>query len=544
MSKVAHYLQEHIVGEVMTSLDVRRDFSTDGSVLSLMPSVVVYPRNENDVRKTARFTWQLAERGRIIPITARGSGTDQSGAALSSGVILAFPAHMNQIVEFDNKSGKVSVEPGINYGKLQQTLKTYGKFLPPYPASIEYSTLGGAVANDAGGEKSIKYGTTRAFVKSLHVVLANGEVIETGRLNKRDLNKKLGLATFEGEIYRAVDTLIEENQKVLDKVSPAVTKNIAGYNLRDVKSKDGFDLTPLFVGSQGTLGIITEISLETENLSSETALIVGMFDDIDKVQQAIIELRKLPDMPSMIEMVDGTLLEMIEEINPNQLKSIITRPFPKVILLVEFDNSVERTRRKMARRAVRILDRFTIGHRVAEDDEQKVQLWKLRQAVSTVITHDDGKSRALPLIDDGIVPVEKYSAFIEGAYKIFKQNHVKATIWGHAGEAHFHTRPFLNLGEVGDRQKLFRIMEEYYRLIIELGGSTTGEYGDGRMRGPYLAKLCGPELYELFEKTKKIFDPYGILNPGVKTGVTLEDIKTLLRHEYSLGDWYEHMPRT
>src|SRR5471030_1461546 len=145
MSKVAHYLQEHVLGEVMTSLDARRYFSTDGSIFTVAPAVVMYPRNENDVRKTARFSWQLAERGRIVPITARGSGTDQSGAAIGSGIVLIFPAHMNRIIEFDGKTGVATVEPGINYGKLQQTLQTHGRYLPPYPASLEYSTIGGAV---------------------------------------------------------------------------------------------------------------------------------------------------------------------------------------------------------------------------------------------------------------------------------------------------------------------------------------------------------------------------------------------------------------
>src|SRR3954470_8281170 len=178
MSKVAHYLQEHLVGEVMSSTDARRYFATDGSILQLAPALIAYPRTENDVRKTARFTWQLAERGRSIPITARGAGTDQAGAAIGQGIIMVFPAHMNRIVEFDGKSGVVTVEPGINYGKLQQTLQTHGRFLPPFPASLEYSTIGGAVANNASGENSVKYGDTRSYVRSLRVVLANGEVIE------------------------------------------------------------------------------------------------------------------------------------------------------------------------------------------------------------------------------------------------------------------------------------------------------------------------------------------------------------------------------
>src|SRR6476469_3287577 len=184
MSKVAHYLQEHLMGEVMTSTDARRYFATDNSILQLAPALIAYPRNENDVRKSARFTWQLAERGRFIPITARGSGTDQTGASLGSGIMLVFPAHMNRILELDTKANTVTIEPGINYGKLQQALHTHGRFMPPYPSSVEYSTVGGAISNNASGEKSVKYGDTRAYVQSLRVVLANGEVIETGRISK------------------------------------------------------------------------------------------------------------------------------------------------------------------------------------------------------------------------------------------------------------------------------------------------------------------------------------------------------------------------
>src|SRR5579862_108643 len=181
MNKIGHYLQTHVQGEVVTSLDARRYFSTDGSIITLTPSLILYPRNENDVRKTARFAWQLAERKRLIPITARGSGSDQGGAALGSGIVMVFPAHMNRIMELDAKSGAVTVEAGVNYGKLQQTLQTHGRFLPPYPASLEYSTIGGAIANNASGEKSVKYGDTRAYVQSLRVVLANGESVVTER---------------------------------------------------------------------------------------------------------------------------------------------------------------------------------------------------------------------------------------------------------------------------------------------------------------------------------------------------------------------------
>ena len=544
MSKIAHYLQEHLLGEVMTSVDARKYFATDTSIFTLAPSLVVYPRNENDVRKTARFTWQLAERGRVIPITARGSGTDQSGAALGSGIMLVFPAHMNRIVELDPKSGVVVVEPGLNYGRLQQTLHTHERFLPPYPASYEYSTLGGAVGNNASGEKTIKYGTTRSYVKSLRVVLANGEVIETMRLSKRELNKKLGLSTFEGEIYRALDALLDENRENLEKLELATTKNAAGYFLGDIKRQDGsFDLTPLFVGSQGTLGIITEITMETEVYNPTKELFLAEFDSLEKAEQAVLALRDLSTLPSAIELVDGQLLELVDRLNPNQLKGIVSKPFAKAILLVEFDDA-DRLRKKLTKKAEKILHDHAVSVRHEIEPAAQDELWKIRHAAASVMSHSEGRLKAIPVIEDGIVPPEKLAEFINGIYKIFAANQLQVAIWGHAGDGNLHMQPFLDLSQIGDRQKAFRLLDEYTKLTLSLGGSTSGEHGDGRLRAPYLASVYGPEVYTMFEKIKQTFDPYGTLNPGVKIGVVLDDIKPLVTNDYSLNHLYDHMPRS
>jgi len=544
MSKAAHYLQEHLLGEVMTSSDARKYFATDSSIFSVAPTLVVYPRNENDVRKTARFTWQLAERGRIIPITARGSGTDQTGAALGNGIMLVFPAHMNRIVELDPKNGAVIVEPGLNYGRLVQTLHTHERFLPPFPESYEYSTIGGAVANNASGEKTLKYGATRGFVKSLRVVLANGEVIETFRLSKRELNKKLGLSTFEGELYRSLDALLEENRNLIEKLDLAVTKNSAGYDLLDIKRRDGsFDLTPLIVGSQGTLGIITEITLDTEMYNPGKDLFLAEFDSVEKAAQAILELRATPQLPSAIEMVDGQLLSLVERLNPNQLKDIIQKPLPSVALLVEVDDE-GRQRRKVAKRTEKVLSEFATRVTSASTPDSQARLWKVRHAAASVMAHSEGQLKPVPIIEDGIVPPEKLHDLISGIYKIFAMERMQVALWGHAGDGNLHVQPFLDLSQIGDRQKAFRIMDAYYKLVIELGGSTTGEHGDGRLRGPYLEQLYGADIYALFTKVKQIFDPYGTLNPGVKTGVRLEDVKPLVRNTYSLSHLYDHMPHS
>ncbi len=545
MSKVAHYLQEHLLGEVMTSADARRHFATDNSIFTLAPSIVVYPRNENDVRKTARFAWQLAERGRMIPITARGSGTDMTGAAIGNGIIMAFPAHMNRIVELDSKSGIITMEPGLNYGRAQQTLHTHERFLPAYPASIEYSTIGGAVANNAAGHKSIKYGVTGDYVKSLRVVLANGEVIETKRLHKREFNKKLGLTTFEGEIYRSVDKLIEEHKEVIEKGYPSVAYNTAGYNLAGIKLKDGsFDLTPLFVGSQGTLGIVTEITSETEAYNPETIVFAAFFDEVQKACDASKKLRDLAQRPSAIEFVDGNLLRKVQELNPNQLKEVLPGTMPGAALIIEVDDPADRQRKKTLKHIRKILEEYSVETKEESDPHEIGKLWKIRHATATLLSHSNKEVKPLPLIEDAIVPVDKLYELITATYALCKTLQLEVALWGPIGEGNLHLYPFLNLSEIGDRQKAFKLMDEYYSLVTKLGGSISAQHNDGRLRGPYLSTLYSPEVIAIFEALKKIFDPYEIMNPGVKVSATKENVRSLLRNSYSLGHLYNHMPRS
>lgn len=545
MSKIAHYLQEHLVGEVMTSTDARRYFATDASILALPPALIVYPRNENDVRKTARFTWQLAERGRVIPITARGAGTDQTGASLGTGILMVFPAHLNRVLELDTKSGNVVVEAGINYGKLQQTLQTHGRFLPPYPASLEYSTVGGAIANNASGEKSIKYGDTRRYVQSIRAVLANGEVIETKRINKREFGRKLGLSTFEGELYRAVDTLLEENRALLETMVRDVTKNNAGYNLLDIKRKDGsFDLTPLLVGSQGTLAIITEATLTTEPLNPQTTLMMATFDSVESAQQAVLELRTQADQPSLLEMIDEHVLAQVAELNPNLIKGVIQAPFPKVVLFIELDAVSDRHQKRDAKKTSKILEKYALSLQTETEPDLQQGLLKLRQATSLLITRSDQAGRALPIVEDAIVPVERLAEYINGTYAICKKLGIQPALWGHVGEGNLQLQPVLNIAEVGDRQKAFRLMDDYYTLVISLGGSVSGERNDGRLRASYLEKQYGSEVYALFQRVKQIFDPYNIYNPGVKLGTSQEDLKALVARDFNLGHIYNHLPRS
>lgn len=544
MSKVAQYLQQHVVGEVLTSTDAREYFSTDGSIYKISPQIIVYPRAENDVRKIARFSWQLAERGRLVPLTARGSGTDMSGASLGQGVMIVFPAHMNKVLMLDSSKGFVSVQPGINYGKLQQTLLTHGQFLPPYPASLEYSTVGGAVANNAAGEKSVKYGVTKDYAKQLRVVLANGEVITTGRISKKELGQKKGLPTFEGELYRAIDNILNDNQSVIDAVMLPVSRNVGGYDIWSVKGNDGsFDLTPLFVGSQGTLGVITEITFDTEPYNPHKTLLVGFFDDVSKASSVIEEL-KIHE-PSAVEMIDGNLIHFLLEHNPNQINKVVKQQQSKVVLFIEFDDLTGRKQKKHTKKAKKLLETYATEFYCTKDSNEQEDYWKVRHSAAAVLSQNIANKKSVPAIEDAVFPSEKLADFMQTVYAMFERFQMEPPcIWGHAGSGNLHVQPFFDLSNLGDRQRLQRLMDEYYAYVFSIGGVVSGSHNDGRLRAPYLKSQYGDDVYSVFKKIKQVCDPYGILNPGVKIDVTQKDTQQFIRDDYSLAHLYDHMPRT
>jgi FAD/FMN-containing dehydrogenase len=487
MSTLVKEMQEKLDGEVVYDAHSRDFFSTDGGIFKVTPKLVVYPNNEKDVIEVLRFNHNLVPKKKALPITARGKGTDQGGASLSEGISLVFPAHMRKLVEM--KKDTITVQPGMIFAHLESVLKSHGRFLPPYPASVDFCSIGGALANNAAGEKTLKYGPMRNYVAGLRVVLHNGDVIETYRLTKKELAQKKKQGDLEGELYRMVDELIESNRDVIEKAKPMVSKNSAGYDLWDIKGKDGsFDLSQLFVGSQSTLGVITEASLYHIPFNKNTTLLVGYFDSIEKMRQAVVEIAPL--VPSAQE----------------------------------------------------LLNKYAFETKISNNKLEQDHLWKIRRQAAAVIWMQQGPKKALPIIEDGIVPLDHFDEFVKQAYGLLDKYKVKNAVWGHAGNGHLHIQPFLDLSNIRDRHKIYALSDEFYKMVLKLGGSISGEHNDGIMRGGYLRQMYGAELYGLFKEIKKLFDPYNLLNPRSKLGATKEYGQVHLRKEYSMKHLSEHMP--
>ena len=532
-------LQEVFSGDIKTDVATRNYFSTDGSIFSLQPKIVLYPNRELDVIEAVRFFENIAKKGSIVGLTSRGKGTDQGGAALSEGAVMVFPAHMKKIIEIDKDT--ITLQPGALYSTVQTVLHSHGRFLPPYPASIDFASIGGAISNNSAGEKTIKYGSTRNYIDSLRVVLSNGDLIETHRLTKRELRLKKKQRDFEGQIYRKIDDIIEVNKALIEESRPKTSKNSAGYDIWDIKAKNGsFDLSQLICGSQGTLGIVTEATLRHEPYNKHTSLLVGYFDSLEKMTQATQAILKLA--PSAMELVDNNVLEFVNSKNPSMLKGLLPERMPRVVMLVEFDDFKTRLQSKKTNQAKAILEQLTFEHRYTNVKHEQERLWKIRRRAAAYMWMSDEPKKSLPIIEDATVAIANMPNFLKEAYSLLDKYNVKGVMWGHAGNANFHIQPLLDLSNLRDRQKLYIIMDNFYRLVNKYHGSTCAEHNDGIIRAPYLKAMYGPKMYAIFKDIKDLFDPYGFLNPTSKIGATKEFAMVHIRKEYSMTHLFDRMP--
>lgn len=533
MSKVAAYLQEHILGEVSVQPALLDAFSRDASILTIRPEIVVYPRVTNDIRKVARFAWQLADKGHILPITPRGGGSDQTGAAIGRGIILSTTAHMNQLLEFDARQKLVRVQPGLNAKALSEALALQGMGIPALPRSRAYSTVGGAIANNASSARTARYGSMSQWAYQLEVVLANGDILQTGRLSKRDLNKKKGLQSFEGEIYRSIDNLIDDNQDLIEQklASDSLRDNVGYMGICDVKSRDGsLDLTPLFVGSQGTLGIVSEMILRADFFGTKRGAVVASFPTAEAARDAVDALTNFE--PTLLEYYDGGLFDEAEK--QGAAYPTYSPADHRAAVVAVFEDFNDHTIARRVKKAVKYLEQ-TDAQVVTSDETDIDELLVIRDvAAYTLIPATKGVS-APAFVDGVFVPEGRREEFIKAVEMLAQKHHTTLSLYGDMNDQVWYARPHVQLAKVSDKQKIFKILEEYGDLVARLGGCLIAESGEGRLKTHAAYKELDADVLEFFAAIKSIFDPYGILNPGVKHPNDLRALAQQLRSDYDLS---------
>lgn len=523
MSKVTEYLRGHLLGEVSVRLDDRKAVSTDEGVLEQTPEMVVYPRNTNDIRKIMRFSWQLAEKGHVMPLAARGAGRDTTGGSLTKGVVLDMGRHLTRVYEYDSKQKLVRLQPGATNSSLTEALLLQGASVMPL-LSDSKSTTGGSVANYTAGQYAGKYGSIANAVDKLEVVLANGDLLQTGRISKRDLDKKKGLQTLEGDIYRGIDALIEDNAALVAKLPPEDSSGYGGIAF--VKDKSGsFDLTPLFIGSQGTLGFISEMILKAEYRSMHVDVAVLVFDNADKAFDSIDELEKLN--PMYVEYYDARLFKAAA-------KAGRVYPFyspdskAEAILVVGFDDFSERHRDKMLVKTDKIAKKLgatcTTGKGI-----KALELDVARDVARYTAMPDQSAEESPDVFGRFYVPKLQFDSFM-GALKGLEQTlHIDLPLSGWALAGSYAVHPVLALHKVGDKQKLLKALDELAKLIIAHNGTLVTDGGEGKLKVKFVEQGRDPAVTALYHDIKKVCDPHGILAPGVKVNGDLRGVVALLK---------------
>ncbi|MDN5819185.1 MAG: FAD-binding oxidoreductase [bacterium] len=528
MSKIAKYLNEHILGEVDYRTGTLSAFSNDASVLSIKPDMVVSPRNTSDIRKVARFTWQLADKGHILPIVSRGAGSDQTGAAIGKGIILNTTSHMTDILELDIKQKLVRVQPGITYKSLNDALSLHGLTIPSYPASHHYSTVGGAIANNAGGMLSGRYGRTDAWVRQLEVVLASGDVLQTGRISRREVSRIKGLQNYVGEVYRKIDGLIDDNKELIDEKISGQEDGAAGYpGIAKVKNKDGsIDLTPLILGSQGTLGVISEVIMRSDYISPNSSSLVAIFSGFDAAQDSLDEIAALK--PSSLHIYDGELfMQATAEGKKYKFNSELAETGAVVVMQV--DDFSDRNRAKRLKKAARLLEKR--GAQVLNDPDDEDAYRAIDSVTSTVNVQSIGDT--LGLFDGVYIPSNRLDGFKQAVELLSKRFSTPLPLYARVLESSIYCRPVFHLHKVTDRQRAIKLLEEFSDAVYEHDGYLCNNSAEGRLLANYSYQHIDAGVLKLYEQIRKIFDPNNSLNPGVKQSIEKKELAKLVRSDYS-----------
>jgi FAD/FMN-containing dehydrogenase len=547
-------------GEVLTDEVTLKKFSRDASIFEVMPACVVAPKNTEDVKALVKWVNENKERDPDLSITARAAGSDMSGGALNDSIIADFTAYFSKIISIENvpspdpsrkgrgvesihdhpAEGFATVEPGVFYRDFEVQTLAKGLILPCYTASKSLNTLGGMAANNSAGEKSLSYGQTKDYVEEINVVLSDGNEYVFGELDNHQLEQKLKLTGFEGEIYRKTFRLIKDNYDLIEKSKPSTSKNSAGYLLWEVWNKSKFNLAKLIVGSQGTLGLITKVKVKLVKPKLKSELLVIFMKDLARLGDVVASVVKhgpesfesfddntfklaMKFLPDMIKRMKGNLIMLGLQFLP-EVWMTLTGGVPKIILIAEFTGDTEEEiYAKILIAQKEIVAKFKLKTHITKNAAEAEKYWTVRrESFSLLRQHTHGLSTA-PFVDDVIVHPQELPQFLPELNAIFaKYPSLIYTIAGHAGDANFHIIPLMDLTKADQRAIIPKLSDEVYNLVLKYKGSITAEHNDGLIRSPYLEKMFGTEMVKLFADVKQIFDPKNIFNPRKKVGSSLE----------------------
>lgn len=530
VSEIKNLLAPSFKGELFDDAETRASCANDASIFEVTPSLVAYPRDVEDIKTIVRTVTAQQDLFPRPSITARAAGTGMAGGALTSSIVLGMK-NLNTIKEVT--SSYAVTEPGVYYRDFENATLAKGRLMPSFPASKMLCAVGGMVGTNASGEKTLNYGSTDRYVKNLKVVLSDGNEYSFGPLSKDELTQKMELRTFEGEVYRKLHDLLEKNYDLIKAARPRVSKNCAGYALWNAWDRKTFDLTKLFTGSEGTLGITTEITFTLVEPKPKKKLLVIFVRDLEKLPDIVTNI--LLHKPETFESYDDNTFKFALRFFPDIVRSLkakglfklainfipeffmaLTGGVPKLVLLAEFTGTDDEEVLACAKKAEQNLLPFGVKTHIAVKNGDAEKYWTIRHESFNLLRHHGGARRTAPFIEDIVVAPENLPAFLPRLTALLKSYKLIYTVAGHIGDGNLHIIPLMDLRNEHEREVLIEVAQKVFDLVLEFNGSISGEHNDGLIRTPFLKQMYGEAVYKLFEETKNIFDPKNIFNPGKK----------------------------
>jgi FAD/FMN-containing dehydrogenase len=528
-------LQLAVVGDITTLEEEREKLARDTSLFYVKPEIIVYPKTRDHISNLLSYVSEARKHNIDISATFRSAGTCMTGGSLTQSIVVdttKYLTHISDVTEFS-----ATAEPGVYYRDFEKKTLAHGWIMPSYPASREIAAIGGIVSNNSGGEKTLTYGKTEKYVQSLDVVYANGERDLLRAFTAEELEAKMNEQTEGGRIHREMYSLITENYDTIMKAKPTVSKNSSGYYLWNVYNKEegAFNLSKLVVGSQGTLAAVTSTTFTGVKPKKYSRMIVMFVPSTVHLGEIIVKM--LNHKPETIESYDDNVfkiaIKFFKDIAVRMGGNMFTLGFqflpefwmaltggiPKIILMAEFTGDTEEEVSTQVSTAYEDMKLFKLPINLIKTKWEAKKYWTFRRESFALLRSHMKGTRTAPVIDDIVVHPQDLPLFLPKLDAIFKKDTYKDiiyTVQGHMGDANFHIIPLVDIHQIGIVEVLHQLMEEVYTLVFEYKGSMSGEHNDGLLRSSYLPKMFSPEIITLFEKTKNIFDPLHVLNPGKK----------------------------
>ncbi len=498
-SQIAADLTKLVGGEVFADIIHRVAYSTDASSYRIVPQCVVAPRDVRDVVAIVRYA---AAEG--LAVAARGAGSGLAGESLCSGIVLDMTRSLRRILRIDGET--VTCEPGVVLDDLNKQLLEFHSKIGPDPSSGNRATMGGIVANNATGAHSLQYGHIAAYVDSIEAVLPDGNVVEF----RNAVSMEQVRGDRVGSIARECWSLLAGGKSVIEKALPATPRNRCGYNIAAVCHENTIDLAHLVAGSEGTLAIFTGMMLRTVPLPGAKGLLQLEFDSLDRMARAVPVIMRTG--PAACELMDQLLIGLALDQLP-QYRDILPTGVAAVLLVEHVGNSEAEVRTKIEV-TDRAVGKQATGRTTITEPTAQARVWKSRKDAGPLLYRKRSRKHPAEFMEDVSVDHTHLADYLAGLDKIQKKHGFSVCFFGHAGDGELHIRPYIDLGDPADRQKMLAIAEDVYSLVWSLGGTISGEHAVGLIRAGFVRRQYGDEYYDILRKVKEIFDPTGLMNPG------------------------------